>query len=153
MWYLRPTSEFVFGDDSRYLKKTREGIERKVLAAHKLAKHNCTVNHPAKQDYTIIELRDHGQLKRVGGHINVQGKVTTASNRVPSVVGIAIQPGSYLPDLVSKVKKKTKKLSALVDRYHKPLKPALRCLYAYAVASIDLVARGSFLTPTATKQL
>ena len=66
-------SEFVFSYDRRYIERSQEGIARKVHATHRAAQHNCTVNNLAKQEYTIIELWDHCQLQRVGGHINVQG--------------------------------------------------------------------------------
>ena len=138
-------SEFVFTDDCRYIERSEEGIARKVHAAHTAAQHNCKVNNRAKQEDTLIELRDHGQLQRVGGHINVQGTVTVASQAFPGVVGIPIQPSSYLPGLVPKIHKKTKKRTAFVFRYCPPFQLAHRCLHAYVVASI--------IPPRATEQL
>ena len=66
----------------------------------------------------------------------MQGTVTVALQAVPGVEGITIQPRGYQPDLVAKVKKKTKKLTTFVYRYQPPFKLALRCVHAYAVASV-----------------
>ena len=51
----------------------------------------------------MLHLGHEGEIQWVGGERNVEGACTAASQAVPDVVGIAVQPGTYLPGLVPKL--------------------------------------------------
>ena len=138
-------SESVFSDDRRYVERTAQAINRKVTAAHHAAQHNCTVNNLAKQEYTVLRMGPEGEIQRVKGELNVEGACTAASQAVPGVVGIAIQPGTYLPGLVPKLHGRIRRWRAFVLAHRPHFTLALRALYAYVLCSLDYVCRGSFL--------
>ena len=142
-------SESVFSDDRRYVERTVQAINCKVTAAHHPAQHNCTVNNIAKQEYTVLRMGPEGEIQRVKGERNVEA----ASQAVPGVVGIAIQPGTYLPGLVPKLHSRIRRWRAFVLAHRPHFTLALRALYAYVLSSLDYVCRGSFLPASAIERV
>ena len=138
-------SESVFSDDRRYVERSAADISRKVTAAHHAAQHNCAVNNLAKQEYTVLRLRPDGEIKRVGGVLNVEGACTAASRAVPGVVGIPVQPGTYLPSLIPKILGRLRRWRTFARAHRPDFTLALRALYAYVLSSLDFVCRGSLL--------
>ena len=134
-------SESVFSDDRRYVERSAADISRKVTAAHHTAQQNCTVNNMAKQEYTVLRFRPNGEIKRVGGVLNVERTCTTVSRAALGVVGIPVQPGTYLPSLIPKILGRLRPWRTFT-RPHRPNFPlALRALYAYVQSSLDFVCR------------
>ena len=146
-------SESVFSDDRRYVERDAPAISRKVTAAHHAAQQNCTVNNLAKQEYTVLRMCREGEIQRVKGELNIEGACTAASHAVPGVVGIAIQPGTYLPGLVPKLHSRIRRWRAFVLAHRPHFTLALRALYAYVLSSLDYVCRGSFLPASAIERL
>ena len=147
-WWLRsgvPLFEFTFSDDRRWFGRTAAEASRVATIAHVLSGDACAPSNKAKMAYTILRLQPDGAVRRVPGVLDVHGTPVSASDEVPVIVGITLEPLSVSSVLFTKFMKRSRTLRSFVRRFQPNLLLALRAVMAYLIAILDSVAKGSAL--------
>ena len=155
-WWLRsgvPLFEFTFSDDRRWFGRTAAEASRVATIAHVLSGDACAPSNKAKMAYTILRLQPDGAVRRVPGVLDVHGTPVSASDEVPVIVGITLEPLSVSSVLFTKFMKRSRTLRSFVRRFQPNLLLALRAVMAYLIAILDSVAKGSALPHSVSETL